>query len=185
VASSGYWGFPAVKLWRKRHEKQHWPFGVGFGWFWGWVGLGSVEFIGRLFSLLPLFLFLVVTLFPLYPLLSSLPCIILSLSLKLHQGSLFARSLQNAGHSSSPNSRLQASPARCCSPRCRFLRMRSPPQFARIRYNLVRALHEHSLTFLIQNRCYSTSGERVAKYNGTKDSNVRFALSHNTAFRRC
>lgn len=44
------------------------------------------------------------------------------------------------------------------------------------------AQHGHSLTPSLQNRCYSTSGERVAKYNGTKDANVRFALPHKTPF---
>lgn len=28
----------------------------------------------------------------------------------------------------------------------------------------------------LQNRCYSTAGDRVAQYKGTKDSNVRFVF---------
>ncbi|KAF4345195.1 isocitrate dehydrogenase (NAD) [Fusarium beomiforme] len=39
------------------------------------------------------------------------------------------------------------------------------------------ALHAAAPRALFYNRCYSTSGDRVAKYNGTKDANGNFLVS--------
>lgn len=61
--------------------------------------------------------------------------------------------------------------------------MRSPPKLLQTKTtpNLFKhaiwAHQGHSLTHSLQNRCYSTSGERVAKYNGTKDANGNFLVS--------
>jgi hypothetical protein len=101
--------------------------------FWFGVGLGKGCFLDLSYSFLS-FYFLS-SRFSHYTLSSlqtslALPYSYSSLSC-IKVVSLIAH-LQNAGHSSSPNSRFQASPAHCYSPRRHLPGMRSPPQPAQI-----------------------------------------------------
>lgn len=85
----------------------------------------------------------------------------------------------NAGHSSFFQSCFPAGPA-CSSPRgCQLDRLRraSAAPFLASTCSISNPPS--------QNRCYSTAGDRVAKYNGTKDSNVCFAPRFCTILGQC
>lgn len=78
---------------------------------------------------------------------------------------LTAHNLQDAGHPSFLQPDPQAVPARR-SPRRRYLvDLRKASSYCADALNIF-------LTYSDLQRCYSTAGERVAKYEGTKDSKV-------------